>query len=127
MVQKEVAHKFCAKAGDRDFCGISVVASSVADCEILFDVPPEAFTPIPKVISSVMLLSKNIDTFDEEFSKFIKLSFASPRKTLIRNLLAIYTKEQLEPIFAKCNIEHSIRPHQLNFDKFYELYTCLYS
>jgi len=58
MIQKEVAQKFSAEVGNNNFSALSVLASTVSDCRILFDVPPECFDPAPKVMSSILWLSK---------------------------------------------------------------------
>lgn len=58
MTQKEVADKFCATSGDGKFCALSVLAQSAGEIKWLFDVPKEAFNPMPKVTSSVFSLHK---------------------------------------------------------------------
>ncbi len=53
MTQKEVALKFCADEGQSEFCALSVLAQSVGETRLLFEVPKEAFEPMPKVTSAV--------------------------------------------------------------------------
>ncbi|MBQ6223968.1 MAG: 16S rRNA (adenine(1518)-N(6)/adenine(1519)-N(6))-dimethyltransferase RsmA, partial [Campylobacter sp.] len=59
MVQKEVALKFSATSKNSEFGAISVLANLFGKCEFLFEVPPLAFEPPPKVTSAVMRLVKN--------------------------------------------------------------------
>ncbi|MFD2261360.1 16S rRNA (adenine(1518)-N(6)/adenine(1519)-N(6))-dimethyltransferase RsmA [Lacibacterium aquatile] len=57
MFQKEVADRICAKVNDDAYGRLAVIAQYQADCESLFDLPPQAFTPPPKVWSSVVQLT----------------------------------------------------------------------
>jgi len=49
MVQREVAHRICAKAGTSDYGAFTVYTNWHAEPEILFDVSPDCFMPQPKV------------------------------------------------------------------------------
>lgn len=57
MVQKEVAGRIAAKPGANAFGRLSVLTAARADAHILFDVPPSAFVPQPKVMSSVVKIT----------------------------------------------------------------------
>lgn len=73
----------------------------------LFDVPPEAFTPAPKVMSSVvrMVPIQNPAEVDEEtFHQVVAASFAMRRKTLKNNLSKWISAEMME--------EAGIKPEQ---------------
>ena len=62
MVQKEVAQKFTARVNDKEYSSLGVITESISvDSRILFDVPPESFDPIPKVISSILYITKDMD------------------------------------------------------------------
>ncbi|QEX23150.1 ribosomal RNA small subunit methyltransferase A [Hypericibacter adhaerens] len=54
MFQKEVAERLAAKPGSRDYGRLSVALQWRAEVKRLFDLPPRAFTPPPKVTSSVV-------------------------------------------------------------------------
>ena len=56
MFQREVAERIVARAGDDAYGRLAVLAGWRAESEILFDIPPRAFTPPPKVTSSVVHL-----------------------------------------------------------------------
>ena len=56
MVQKEVAMRIVARPGDEAYGRLSVRVGWVCDARLLFDVSPRAFTPPPKVTSSVIRL-----------------------------------------------------------------------
>ena len=81
MVQREVADRIAAKPGARDYGLLSATAQMYARVENLFTLPPGAFSPPPKVHSSVLRLMMapriaelGVDT--EAFVEFLKLSFA---------------------------------------------------
>lgn len=122
MVQKEVALKFAASAGDKEFSALSVLTQSVGSGEIMFDVPPQAFEPPPKVTSSVLLIQKKKSLKDKDFQSFLKTAFKQPRKTLYKNLSADYSKVELQKAFEQLDIKQNFRPHQLVTPLFHHLY-----
>ncbi|MBP3207978.1 MAG: 16S rRNA (adenine(1518)-N(6)/adenine(1519)-N(6))-dimethyltransferase RsmA [Campylobacter sp.] len=132
MVQKEVALKFCATSKNSDFGAISVLANLFGKCEFLFEVPPLAFEPPPKVTSAVMRLVKNeflsehkkFANLDEyaEFKGFLRICFSAPRKTLFKNLLSKFDKNLLNEIFANLQISQTIRSHELDFALFLKIF-----
>lgn len=56
MFQKEVAQRLAAAPGSRAYGRLSVVSQWLCEVRTLFDVPPRAFTPPPKVTSTVVRL-----------------------------------------------------------------------
>ena len=118
LIQKEVADKFAAKPNDRNYSSLAILAQSVANVKKLFDVPPGAFVPAPKVTSSVILFEKFKDSYDEEFAKFLKVAFANPRKTLRKNLSAKY---KFSP--SDFGLDDNIRPHQVDGSTFFRLFS----
>ena len=56
MVQKEVADRLAAAPGNKTYGRFSVITQWLCDVEIAFNVDPRAFTPPPKVVSSVVVL-----------------------------------------------------------------------
>jgi len=119
LIQKEVAEKFSAKVGDKNYSSLSILANSVAKVKKLFDIPPGAFVPAPKVTSSVILFEKFKESFDEEFAKFLKVAFSNPRKTLKKNL----AKYNFNP--EDFNLAKTIRPHQVDGSTFFQLFSKL--
>lgn len=129
MVQKEVALKFCAKSGEKEFSPLSIFANMIGNAKILFEVPPEAFEPPPKVTSAVILISKEKNFYETngkfkdkkeflDFQNFLKTAFSSPRKTLIKNLSSKFDKTLLNELFKKCAFKSTIRPHQLKISDY---------
>ena len=125
MIQKEVALKFSAKAGDKEYSSLGVITELIAkESRILFDVPPESFDPPPKVMSSILYISKNANVgLDKDFNKFLKVCFSQPRKKLSKNLSSIVNKEFLSNIYNELNLKETLRPHEVSASLYSQLYT----
>jgi 16S rRNA (adenine1518-N6/adenine1519-N6)-dimethyltransferase len=96
LTQKEVAKRIVASPGSRDYGYLSVSMQLSADIELLFEVPPAAFHPPPKVDSAVLRFVPR-DRATElgiagraGFLRFVALCFHQKRKTLRNNLSAQY-------------------------------------
>ncbi len=63
-VQKEVAKRLCARPGQESYGYLSVRAAAFARARVLFDLPPGAFRPRPKVTSSVVELTPRIPALE---------------------------------------------------------------
>ena len=122
MVQLEVAEKFCANEGDRVFGALSIITQSAGEARLVVKVPPTAFEPQPKIDSAVFLIQKQNDRFDKEFESMLRVAFAQPRKTLMKNLSAAYDKKLLQEAFAELELAQTIRPHQVCTDDYHQLY-----
>jgi len=122
MVQREVAQKFAAQPGEKHFGSLAILSQSVAKVEHLFDVPPEAFTPPPKVTSAVLKIEKQESLKSSDFEDFLRIATKQPRKTLYKNLSTSYPKNFLQNIFEEANIPLNIRPHQLELSVYHHLY-----
>jgi 16S rRNA (adenine1518-N6/adenine1519-N6)-dimethyltransferase len=88
MFQREVVERITAAPGNSDRGFLTVLVESVFTVEKLFDVPPTAFRPQPKVWSSVVRLTPK-DTViaePEQFRKLLSYAFAQKRKTILNNL-----------------------------------------
>jgi 16S rRNA (adenine1518-N6/adenine1519-N6)-dimethyltransferase len=122
MVQKEVGDRLTARPGTRDYGLLSATAQLYARVETLFTLPPGAFSPPPKVHSSVvrMELLPRLDSLrvedEAEFLKFLKLSFAQKRKTLWNNLKTNYESRHLQQAMAKAKIQPAVRAEALSLE-----------
>jgi 16S rRNA (adenine1518-N6/adenine1519-N6)-dimethyltransferase len=93
MVQREVAERVTAAPGSRDYGLLSVIVQMYGPAEQLFTLPPSAFSPPPKVHSTVFrwrfaprFAELGID--EGGFLPFLRQAFAQKRKTLNNNLRA---------------------------------------
>ena len=86
MLQREVAERICAPAGNRTRGILSVLLQAWYDCEYLFTVPEHVFIPPPKVKSGVLRLTRNSRTelgcSEKRFRQVVKTAFGQRRKTL---------------------------------------------
>lgn len=85
MVQKEVADRICAKAGDMSLLAVSV--QYYGQPKIIKKVPKGNFWPSPKVDSAVVAI-KNIEKKKnaEQFFRIVKAAFAQKRKQAWKNI-----------------------------------------
>lgn len=124
LVQKEVAQRFSARPGSRDYGYFTVLLNHFFEIELLFDVPPTLFDPPPKVMSSVvkMVRKRAIDEVDmDSFQSFLKSVFAQKRKTL-KNNLRNYSWEDALTILLKHGYSIQVRAEELSHECIIELY-----
>lgn len=88
MLQKEVVERITAKTETRERGYLTVLIETYFDTEKLFDVPPAAFRPRPKIWSSVVrLVPREAEIGDEElYREIVSLGFMQKRKTIQNNL-----------------------------------------
>ena len=119
MFQKEVAHRIASPHGSKQYGIMSVITQAYYNTEVLFDVPPESFYPAPKVISTIIQLTRKSELPDVDFLKLkrvVKGAFSQRRKTL-RNALrssGLEISDLTDVILAK-------RAEQLTVQQFIDL------
>lgn len=89
MFQREVVERITAEVGNKERGFLTVLTEAYLDAEKLFDVPPEAFRPAPKVRSAVVRLTpkSEVQITDEKlFREIISAAFTQKRKTILNNL-----------------------------------------
>ena len=130
MVQREVAQRICAGPGSSDYGALSVYVNYYAQPRVLFDVPPECFTPQPKVFSSVVSIiirqERLLAPEDEKmFFRIVRASFSQRRKTLVNALFAAFgnmmSKEDIAGLVTSCGIDSKARGETLSIEKFAQL------
>jgi 16S rRNA (adenine1518-N6/adenine1519-N6)-dimethyltransferase len=132
MVQKEVADRLAASPGSRDYGLLSATAQLYAKVERMFTLPPGAFSPPPKVHSSVVRLTMaprlaklNVD--EAGFIRFLKLSFGQKRKTLWNNLKTEYPANTLKAALQDAGVKPTVRAEALPLEKTAALFRALAS
>jgi len=101
MLQKEVAARIVAKPGTKDYGRLTVMLAAWMAAESCFDVGPGAFSPPPRVWSTVLRLTPQPEArfpiADEKaFANFVRRVFSMRRKTLGRALKGLLTPTQIE-------------------------------
>ena len=132
MVQKEVADRLAARPGTSDYGLLSATAQLYARVEKLFTLPPGAFSPPPKVHSTVVRLVvspqlEQLGVDEAGFIDFLKLSFAQKRKTLWNNLKTRYQAAELKSAMKKSRIDPSVRAEALSLHSSANLFRALAS
>ncbi|MDB5520412.1 MAG: dimethyladenosine transferase [Tardiphaga sp.] len=92
MFQREVAERIVAQADDDAYGRLGVLSNWRADTKILFDISPAAFTPPPKVTSSVVRLVPRArpDPCDRKMlERVAAAAFGQRRKMLRQSLKAL--------------------------------------
>ena len=123
LIQKEVAERITAKLSTKPYGVLSIFTNFFSDPEILLDIPPEAFFPKPKIISSVIrfnfsIKNENINKVKDFdfFKKVVKATFLNRRK-MLRNTL----KPFVEDVNDIKSVDITKRPENLSVDEFIDL------
>jgi 16S rRNA (adenine1518-N6/adenine1519-N6)-dimethyltransferase len=125
-----VAERLAAAPGGSDYGLLSATAQLYARVEGLFTLPPSAFSPSPKVESTVVRLrmASKLDSLrvpETDFIKFLRLSFGQKRKTLSNNLKAQYEAKGLRAAFEKAGVKPTVRAEELSLEKSAALFRAL--
>jgi len=127
MVQREVADRIAATPGSRDYGLLSATAQLYCRVDNLFTLPPGAFSPPPKVHSSVLRLTVQ-PRFDElrvetkTFIPFLKAAFAMKRKTLLNNLKSLYSSAQIKAALGQTGIRPDVRAEAISLEEMASLF-----
>ncbi|HWP67933.1 MAG TPA: 16S rRNA (adenine(1518)-N(6)/adenine(1519)-N(6))-dimethyltransferase RsmA, partial [Rectinemataceae bacterium] len=130
-VQKEAARRIVAVPGTKDYAAFSVLCSSVCKTKILYDIGATSFWPQPRVTSSVVVLTPRPDPVAGGdrmgFSRFVRSSFSSRRKTLRNNLNALdrALAEHLDETLAKMGLPSDVRAEALTPEQLSSVYFSL--
>jgi len=122
MLQLEVVERLAASPGSKDWGRLGVMAQFQCEVEHLFDVPPEAFYPPPKVQSAIVRLTPHKtspypDVDRNALASVVTQAFAQRRKTLRNNFKGTFTDEALRAV----GIEPDWRAERLQLEDFVNL------
>jgi 16S rRNA (adenine1518-N6/adenine1519-N6)-dimethyltransferase len=122
MLQKEVVDRLAAQPGTSDYGKLSVVIQCQCAVQSLFDVPPQAFSPPPKVNSSVVRITPHVKppvtiADWDTFTRVVAQAFAQRRKTLRNNLKAWIPAEKMQAI----GVDPTRRAETLSLEEFARL------
>lgn len=126
LVQKEVAERICAKAGEMSVLSISVQV--YGQPEIVKIVSKNSFFPPPAVDSAILKIStfgKSAigDCLEKDFFRMVKIGFAGKRKTLINNLSSglHIDKIKASDIIKEMGLSLNVRSQELSIDDWINL------
>ncbi len=124
MIQKEVADRFSAKPGSKEYGQITVFLNYFFDIDNVCNVSKNCFFPKPKVDSAVIKMKKKesndyIKNFDV-FNKLVKDSFRFKRKTIKNNLVG-YDLDIISNILTKYGFDINTRSENIPYNVFVEI------
>lgn len=122
MLQKEVVDRMCAEPGSKRYGRLSVMIQYFCEAELVFDVPPESFDPIPKVMSSIVKLTPYekppVEIEDiKKLNKVVTTAFSQRRKTIRNSLKKLITEEQI----IELDINPTLRAESISLAEFARL------
>jgi len=119
MLQKEVVARMASGPGSKAYGRLSVMTQFRCQVTPLFDVPPESFTPAPRVCSSIVRLRpRGTPPFetgsDKSLEQVVAAAFSQRRKTLRNSLRNLLSAEQI----LAAGIDPGQRAEQLSLSQF---------
>lgn len=122
MLQKEVVERMAATPGGKTYGRLSVMCQNLCEVVHLFDIPPDAFDPAPKVTSAfTRMVPRSAPQSGVElltpFEQVVREAFSRRRKTLRNSLSGLLGDEQI-----RCaGIDPGERAEQLSIREFVRL------
>jgi 16S rRNA (adenine1518-N6/adenine1519-N6)-dimethyltransferase len=122
MFQKEVAARLTAQPGTKDYGPLTVLAGVAYAIEPRFDLPPGAFRPAPKVVSTVTRWTPRDGIVPPGLEAALRAAFAQRRKTVLANLRAALGGEgPARAALERAEIDPGARAEQLSPASFLRL------
>lgn len=122
MFQREVAERIVAAPGSKSYGRLSILAQWRTAPRIAFEIPPQAFTPPPKVTSAVVqferLETPRFPADAETLSRVVALAFGQRRKMLRASLRPL---GEAEALLAEAGIPPTERAEQVPLESFCRL------
>ena len=122
MFQREVAERIVATSGSKAYGRLAVLAGWRTEAKIMFDVPPTAFVPPPKVTSSVVRLiprAKPLACDANALQRVTKAAFGQRRKMLRQSLKSVGVDTLT--LLAEACIEPTLRAEEIPVEGFVAL------
>ncbi len=123
MFQREVAERIVAAPGSKAYGRLSVISQWRTKAHMVFDVDPRAFTPPPKVVSSIVHMMPVAAAPDAPSLKSVEAvtaaAFGQRRKMLRASLKQIFADP--EATCAAAKIDPTLRAERLEVDDFLRL------
>lgn len=120
MLQKEVVDRMVSPPGEKSYGRLSVMLQASYVMTRLFDIPPGAFTPQPKVTSSFVRMvprPEHLPVNPEDFETVVKAAFSLRRKTIRNSLEGLMDGNAIQ----NAGIDPGIRAEALRVESFFAL------
>ncbi len=123
MFQKEVADRIIANFNTSNYGRLSIICNWKLNIKKICDIKPEAFSPKPKVDSSLLFFypKKNFVKFNNpnNLEKVTRIFFNQRRKMLKKPFNQLFNGNQT--VLNKLNIDLNLRPQNLSLDTYYKI------
>ena len=123
MFQKEVADRIIAEFNTSNYGRLSIICNWKLNIKKIFDIKPSAFSPKPKVDSSLLFFypKKNFIKIKNpnNLEKITRIFFNQRRKMLRKPFNQIFNGDQR--VLDKLKIDLTMRPQNINLDTYYKL------
>lgn len=120
MFQREVALRITAKPGDDHYGRLAILCQWRSDAKIVMHLPPEAFTPAPKVHSAVVHLTRleepRFPADEKTLSRIVAAGFNQRRKMLRSSLKGI--APDMEAVLESVGIPPTARAEEISLERF---------
>ena len=120
MFQREVAERLVATPRGKAYGRLSVMLQWLTEPRLLFDIPPRAFTPAPKVTSTVVLLTPRPQPLapasKQHLERVTAAAFGQRRKMLRASLRSLGVAA--EPLLERAGIPPTARAEELSVAAF---------
>lgn len=123
LVQKEVASRFSAKSGTKEYNALSLYLQYYFTIDKICDVSPLCFTPVPKVDSAVVHFKRREvlpPVAPEVYFPLLRAAFSQKRKTL-KNNLKNYDWEKIWEILRLNGFSESVRAEEIPMEVFLQI------
>jgi len=120
MFQKEVAERLTAAPRTKDYGRLTVITQWLAEVRRLFDIPPAAFTPPPKVTSTVVQLrprSAPPSPADRPTLERVTAAAFGQRRKMLRQSLKSLTPDT-GGLLARAGVPETARAEELGVAEF---------
>ena len=123
MFQKEVADRIIAEFNTSNYGRLSIICNWKLNIKKICDIGPEAFSPKPKIHSSLLLChpKQNFIKINDpnNLEKVTRIFFNQRRKMLKKPFNQLFNGDQ--KVLDKLKINLNLRPQNLNLDTYYKL------
>jgi 16S rRNA (adenine1518-N6/adenine1519-N6)-dimethyltransferase len=122
MFQREVGERIVAAPGSRDYGRLSIIAGWRCEASLLFDIPPRAFTPSPKVDSTLVRLvprARPLSVNRADLERVSAAAFGQRRKMLRQSLRSLGADTQA--LLGGAGIDGTARAEQIPIEGFVAL------
>ena len=123
MFQKEMAERIIGKYGTKKYGRLSILTNYKLNVLKSFDVSPNCFFPVPRVLSTVISFRPKTKVLKikkmQNLEKISNILFSGKRKMINKNMKKLFNKKDFD--YISNNIELNLRPSELKPEIFYKI------